>query len=110
MKKINLVSLALVSAVFTQLASAQSAQDKQLNPNYIESCIQNQVQMHQKVKEISADQFRSFCECTSKQLSNSLNAAQLDELNKNSKRPAWLKSAEDAAAKSCLKSEPKIQA
>jgi len=105
----NTVALGLLTLVFTGFASAQAMQDKQISPSYVESCTQQQVQVHQKVKEISADHFRSFCECTSKQLINNLSAAQLNELNKSSKKPAWFKSAEDLANKSCLQSMPKTQ-
>lgn len=105
----NTAALGLVSLAFTGLAGAQPKQDKQMSPSYVENCTQQQVQTHQKVKDISVDQFRSFCECTSKQLINNLSAAQLNELNKSSKKPDWFKSAEDVATKSCLQSMPKTQ-
>ncbi|QWE08318.1 hypothetical protein [Polynucleobacter ibericus] len=105
----NIAALGLLTLAFTGFAGAQPKQDKQMSPNYVESCTEQQIQMHQKVKDISADQFRSFCECTSKQLINNLSAAQLNELNKSSKKPAWFKSAEDVATKSCLQSMPKTQ-
>lgn len=108
MKSIKTIGLFLFG--FAGLVNAQPMQNKPMNPSYVESCTQYQVQMHRKIKEMSADQFRTFCECTSKQLMNSLSAAQLDELSKDNKRPAWLKPAEDAASKNCLKPEPKTQA
>lgn len=106
----SIAALGMLTLAFMGFASAQAKQDKQVSPSYIESCTQQQVQLHQKVKEISAEHFRSFCECTSQQLINNLSATQLNELNKSNKRPTWFKSAEDLANKSCLQSVPKIQA
>lgn len=105
----NIATLGLSTFVFAGLACGQTTQNKQISPSYIESCAQNQAQVHQKVKKIPADQFRSFCECTSQQLMGTLSSTQVDELNQSNKRPAWLKSAEDLAGKSCLKMEPKTQ-
>ena len=105
----NTAALGILTFTFMGFAGAQPNQDKQVSPSYVESCTQQQVQIHQKVKDISVEHFRSFCECTSKQLMNNLSATQLNELNKGNKRPAWLKAAEDVASKSCLQSMPKIQ-
>ncbi len=105
----NIVTIFFATLILSGVATAQQNQSKQMNSSYVEICAQHQAQIHQKVKEISADHFRSFCECTSKQLMSNLSAAQLDELNKSDKRPSWLKSAEDAASKSCLKTAPKTQ-
>jgi hypothetical protein len=105
----NTAALGMLTFAFMGFASAQPNQDKQVSPSYVESCTQQQVHIHQKVKDISVEHFRSFCECTSKQLMNNLSATQLNELNKGNKRPTWFKSAEDAASKSCLQSMPKIQ-
>lgn len=106
----NTAALGMLSLAFMGFTSAQANQEKQVSPSYIESCTQQQVQIHQKVKAISVEHFRSFCECTSKQLINNLTTSQLNELNKSNKRPTWLKSAEDSANKSCLQSLPKVQA
>ena len=105
----NTTALGILTFAFMGFAVAQPNQDKQVSPSYVESCTQQQVQIHQKIKEISAENFRSFCECTSKQLMSNLSTSQLSELNKGNKKPAWLKPAEDAAQKSCLQSMPKIQ-
>jgi hypothetical protein len=105
----NIIIACFVTLAYSGITAAQSNQSKQVSPSYVESCAQNQVQIHQKIKEISADHFRSFCECTSKQLMNNLSVAQLDELNKSDKRPSWLKSAEETASKSCFKASPKTQ-
>lgn len=105
----NTAALGVLTLAFMGFADAQSNQDKQVSPSYVESCTQQQVQIHQKVKDISVEHFRSFCECTSKQLMNNLSTAQLTELNKGNKRPTWFKAAEDTASKSCLQSMPKIQ-
>jgi hypothetical protein len=83
--------------------SAQTNAGKSLNPSYVESCIQSQAQMHQKIKEIAANDFRAYCECTAKQLASNLSSTQLEELSKGNKSPKWLKSAEDSASKACLK-------
>lgn len=78
--------------------------------SYQEMCVQKQVKLHEKLKDISPDNFRSFCDCTYRELSSTLNQEKLDELQKNNKKPAWLKPAEDAAGKACLKPETKLQA
>lgn len=83
--------------------SAQANAGKSLNPSYVESCIRSQVQAHQMIKEIAPNDFRAYCECTTKQLVSNLNSAQLDELSKGGKSPEWLKSVEDSASKACLK-------
>jgi hypothetical protein len=108
-KNLAFASFTAFTLAFAEFAAAQSNQSKQVSPSYVENCAQHQVQVHQKMKEISADHFRAFCECTSKQLMNNLSASQLDELNKSDKRPAWLKPAEDIASKSCLKPAAKTQ-
>jgi len=110
MNRRDIATLGLALLAFTGSAVGQTQHNKQLSPSYVESCTQNQVQMHQKVKGISADQFRSFCECISQELMKNLSSTQLDELNKNSQKPGWLKTAEDTASKSCLKIGPKTQA
>jgi hypothetical protein len=105
----NRYALITLSLATLGVASAQTSSDKQLNPSYLESCIQNQVQQHQKLKAISPEDFRPYCECTSKQLLNSLSATQLDELNSGNKKPSWLKQAEYSASRKCLKPSPATQ-
>ncbi|MBU3567452.1 hypothetical protein [Polynucleobacter alcilacus] len=105
----NHFTLVTLSLAALSVASAQTNSNKQLSPSYLESCIQNQVQQHQKLKAISPEDFRPYCECTSKQLLNNLNSSQLDELNNSNKRPPWLKPAEDSASKACLKPAPTTQ-
>lgn len=109
MKIQNFAIASITALALSGFAAAQSNQSKQVSTSYVENCAQNQAQIHQKIKEISADHFRSFCECTSKQLMNNLSSAQLDELNNSDKRPSWLKSAKHSASKSCLKPTPKTQ-
>ena len=82
---------------------AQKATEKRFDTNYLESCVQKQVQAHQNLKEVSQEHFRSYCECTAKKILNGLNSAQLNELNKGNPLPKWFKSAEESASKSCLK-------
>jgi hypothetical protein len=105
----NCFALLTLTLVSSGVSSAQTNSNKQLSPSYLESCIQNQVQQHQKLKAISPEDFRPYCECTSKQLLNNLNAAQLDELNSGNKKPSWLKPAEDSASRACLKPSPATQ-
>ncbi len=82
------------------------AQDK----TYQEKCIQSQIKLHEQHKNIAPNDFRAFCECTEKELRISLSPSQFSELLGEGKKPSWLKSAQNAAAKSCLKPEPKIEA
>lgn len=95
----------VVSLLFgaVNMASAQTAN------TYQETCIENQAKIHKKLKNIPPNHFRDFCDCTYKYLSSNLSQAQLDELKKNN-RPSWLKPAEEAAGKSCLAIDPKLQA
>jgi hypothetical protein len=106
---LSLAALSVASAQTGPSNQLNTQLNKQLQPSYLESCIQNQVQQHQKLKAISPEDFRSYCECTSKQLLNNLNSSQLDELNNSNKRPPWLKPAEDSASKACLKPAPTTQ-
>ncbi len=96
---------AIVGMVLTHshLALAQ-------NKTYQDKCIQSQIKLHQQHKNIAPNDFRGFCECTENQLKNNLNPSQFNELLVEGKKPSWLKSAQDAAAKACLKPEPKIEA
>lgn len=103
MKTPSALIFTLLSAVISGSVSAQSNTGKSMNPSYVESCIQSQVQAHQKIKEITPNDFRAYCECTAKQLANNLSSNQQEELNKGGKAPKWLKSAEDSASKACLK-------
>lgn len=100
-----------ITAILSSIgaASAQTGLGKKMNPSYVDGCIQNQVQVHQNLQGLTPNDFRAHCECTAKQLSNSLSSAQLDELNKGNKSPTWFKSVEDSASKSCLKPEAKTQ-
>ncbi|CAM3743230.1 hypothetical protein [Polynucleobacter arcticus] len=90
-------------------AQAQQVNTTQVSPGYKESCVKEQMQVHAKLKGISAGTFNDFCDCTARQLSNSLSAAQLKELNQSKSRPEWFKTAEQAAGKVCLKEDPKTQ-
>ncbi len=103
MKKRSPINFALLSIIIAGPVSAQTNAGKSLNPSYVESCIQSQVQAHQKIKEIAPNDFRAYCECTAKQLVSNLSSTQLEELSKGNKSPKWLKSAEDSASKACLK-------
>ena len=99
----NYLICALLSLSVGSIANAQTSSGKQLKPGYVESCIQNQVRQHEKLKSISSEDFRPYCECTAKQLGANLSPSQLEELNQSKKNPSWFKSAEDSASKACLK-------
>jgi hypothetical protein len=107
LKYIFPVGLAIL--VLMGVPSAQTISSKQLDSNYVERCIQSQVKMHEKLKEISPEHFQSYCECTSKQLANNLNTSQLNDLNKSGSKPKRFKSAEEAASKACLKPSASTQ-
>ena len=112
MKNFIRVSPAVVAAfslLFSGLAFSQSASITSFKKNYESSCVKEQVKRHSGVKGITADQFAAHCECTSTQLSKSLNTNEIESLLSNQTRPSWFKEKESAAAKSCLMQEPKIQ-
>ena len=88
---------------------AQEINKGKIAQSYKESCAKQQVQLHAKLKDISADAFSEYCDCTSQQLMTNLSSAQLKELNHGGDRPTWLKSAEQSASKACLKEGPKTQ-
>ncbi len=95
--------------LFSGLAFSQSANITNFKKSYESSCVKEQVKRHSGVKGITADQFAAHCECTSAQLSKSLNTNEIETLLSNQTRPSWFKEKESAAAKSCLMQEPKIQ-
>jgi len=95
--------------LFSGLAFSQSASITNFKKSYELSCVKEQVKRHSGVKGITADQFTAHCECTSTQLSKSLNTNEIETLLSSQTRPSWFKEKESAAAKSCLMQEPKIQ-
>ncbi len=102
----------IVTGILTTLAASLQAQEinkGKITQSYKESCAKQQVQLHAKLKDMSADAFSEYCDCTSRQLMTNLSSAQLKELNHSGDRPAWLKSAEQSASKICLKEGPKTQ-
>jgi hypothetical protein len=88
---------------------AQQMNKDPISPNYKESCLKEQVQLHAKLKDVAADMFNDFCDCMSRQLASKLSATQIKELNQSKTRPTWLKVAEQAAGKACLKEGPSTQ-
>ena len=110
MKILYAITLTLMMLLSMGATSAQTNPNQKLSSSYVESCIQSQLQIHQNLKEVSQTDLRAYCECTAKQLSSTLSSTQLDELLKTNQSPKWLKSAEDAARKSCLKPVIKTQA
>ena len=104
MKYLHIIAVIGIALSNQSLASAQT------NKTYQESCIQAQVKLHEQHKNISRNDFRSFCDCTERQLKNILGQSQFNQMQTEGKQPSGLKSAQDAAAKACLKPEPKIEA
>jgi hypothetical protein len=88
---------------------AQPMNKDPIGPSYKESCFKEQVQLHAKLKDVSADMFNDFCDCTTRQIASKLSPAQIKELNQSKTRPTWLKAAELAAGKACLKEGPSTQ-
>jgi hypothetical protein len=107
--RVSQAVVASLSLLFSGLAFSQSASITGFKKNYESSCVKEQVKRHSGVKGITADQFTAHCECTSTQLSKSLNTSEIETLLSNQTRPSWFKEKESAAAKSCLMQEPKIQ-
>lgn len=106
---VSSVVVTTVSLLVSGLAFSQSANITSFKKSYESSCVKEQVKRHSGIKGITADQFAAHCECTSTQLSKSLNTSEIEALLSNQARPNWFKEKESAAAKSCLKQEPKIQ-
>lgn len=111
--KVLLILLALASSsiIFvgmTQASSANTVKDVGTT-NYRAACINKQVQMHEKLKNVPAEAFHSYCDCTSKFLLNNLSQSQLSELSKGGKKPSWLPAFEKSATEACLAPMPKLQ-
>lgn len=102
-------TLTALFLLYSGLAFSQSADISNFKKSYESSCIQEQLKRHSGVKGLTAEQFSGHCECTSTQLSKSLNTSEIETLINNQTRPSWFKQKESAAAKSCLMQEPKIQ-
>lgn len=107
--KNHIRALPALFLICSALAFGQSASISSFNKSYESSCIKEQIKRHSGVKGLTADQFAGHCECTSTQLSKSLNISEIETLLNNQTRPSWFKEKESAAAKSCLMQEPKIQ-
>ena len=106
---VSSVAVTTVSLLVSGLAFSQSANITSFKKSYESSCVKEQVKRHAGVKGLTAEQFSVHCECTSTQLSKSLNTSEIETLINNQTRPSWFKQKESAAAKSCLTQEPKIQ-
>jgi hypothetical protein len=103
MRYLQVITAAIIAISQQNLALAQ---DK----SYQDRCIQAQINLHEQHKKIAPNDFRAFCECTEKQLRGTLSPSQFNEMLGKGQKPSWLKSAQDTAAKACLKPEPKIEA
>ncbi|MBU3611396.1 hypothetical protein [Polynucleobacter sp. MG-27-Goln-C1] len=109
MKPSNKFIIAGLFTVTALSAQAQVVNQRRFTQNYKDACMKQQVQLHTKLKEISADSFAEYCECATRQLMTNLSPAQIKELNQSEGRPAWLKAAEQSASKACLKEGPGIR-
>jgi hypothetical protein len=104
--KLGIVGLLMTMGLPIQ---AQPMNKDQMSPNYKQSCVKEQVQLHAKLKDVSADVFNDFCDCTARQIASKLSPTQIKELNQSKSRPTWLNAAEQAAGKACLKEGPTTQ-
>jgi hypothetical protein len=102
----------IVAGLFTSAALSTFAQDinqEKFTQNYKEACVRHQAQLHEKLKEVSADSFGEYCDCTARKLLMNLNPDQITELTQGRGRPTWLKAAEKSASKACIKEGPGIR-
>lgn len=106
LKKLMLISLFMGIATVTH---AQEFNAEKFAKSYKESCTKKQAQVHAKMKDISAESFNEYCDCTARQLINNLGSDQIKELSQSAGRPAWLKAAEQQASKACIKEGPAIR-
>ncbi len=100
--KKNLILVGIFAAIVAS-AQAQEMSQEEFNQSYKASCVKQQVYLHAKLKDISAESFNEFCDCATRQLIISLSLTQLRELSQNKNRPNWFKTAEQSAGKACLK-------
>jgi hypothetical protein len=105
---ITFIVLGASSLAFISTPRANTGKDIGTS-NYRAACIKKQVQMHEKLKNVPAEAFHPFCDCTSKFLLNTLSPSQLSELSKGDKKPSWLPAVEKSAAEACLAPMPKLQ-
>jgi hypothetical protein len=105
---ITFIVLGASSLAFMSTPRANTGKDVGTS-NYRAACIKKQVQMHEKLKNVPAEAFHPFCDCTSKFLLNTLSASQLSELSKGDKKPSWLPAVEKSATEACLAPMPKLQ-
>ena len=73
----------IVTGLLTSAALSSYAQDAsqgKFTQNYKEACIKKQVQLHVKLKEVSADSFGEYCDCVTRKLATNLSPDQLTEL------------------------------
>lgn len=106
MKTLILISL---FAGITASVHAQESNTEKFAKSYKESCAKQQAQIHAKMKDISAESFSEYCDCTTRQVISNLSSDQIKELNQSGGRPSWLRSAEQSASKACIKEGPAIR-
>lgn len=108
--KIKAVAGLFTLAVLVTLsAQAQDISQDGFTKSYKEACTKKQVQLHANLKEMSADSFSEYCDCATRQLMTNLSPTQITELAKGKARPTWLKAAEQAASKACIKEGPGVR-
>lgn len=109
MKPNKILILISLFAGFATGTHAQELNAEKFAKSYKESCAKQQAQVHAKMKDISAESFSEYCDCTARKLITNLSSDQIKELNQSGGRPSWLRSAEQSASKACIKEGPAIR-
>lgn len=104
----TLILISLFSGISVG-AHAQDSNAEKFAKSYKESCIKQQAQIHAKMKDVSAESFGEYCDCTTRQVITNLSSDQIKELNQSGGRPNWLKAVEKSASKTCIKEGPGIR-
>ncbi|MBU3636703.1 hypothetical protein [Polynucleobacter sp. es-MAR-4] len=109
MKPIKTLILTNLFVGFATGTHAQELNAEKFAKSYKESCTKQQAQIHAKMKDISAESFNEYCDCTARKLITNISSDQVKELNQSGGNPAWLKAAEQQASKACIKEGPAIR-
>lgn len=103
MKPIKTLIFISLFAGFATGTQAQELNVEKFSKSYKESCTKQQAQVHAKMKDISAESFSEYCDCTARKLITNLSSDQIKVLNQSGSRPSWLSSVEQSASKACIK-------
>ena len=93
------------------VAISGHVQAQAISSDFQKSCIQEQVQEHQDIKNklLTEEDFKPYCSCLAKYISKNASNRQVNELLMNAKaKPEWLKAIELKAMKSCLAADSKM--